>query len=397
MEFDLISAYSVRISWGSDFQADSIECRAVDYYQAGKFGDDDLAVNLVNLKPSTEYTLRVVSKSGNVNTSTFTTSDSKNPNFQNLYQSIKNYEGVYDTTTFDKELHDIFLANFSQIVNNGDRILANVKVNGVEQKVETVAVRDGSIMKVESSSNIFLPFTVDSKSTMQTVTLSSDKENATLAYDPKENSFGYGGDMYVVGDKFEMFGKMITVADGSIVLLFSDTVQKTWPFESSRALHTVGAAGSHFMKNVTANVSNLMAEKTTGVSGSTYNSTWVHNTDTSTTDEITRMVHTINSDTTDATISIGVLHTDASLNKFIEPTLQMTYDSTTISAQDAADATASATFTSDGLEFDTDAAAIYFGASKQFRIVFDSVNELLLIQAYDATLLDYVNKAEYST
>ena len=394
MEFDLVSAYSVRVSWGSDFDANVVECRGISSARCDK---DDAAVVLVNLQPSNTYSIRICSESGEYVTKDVTTSDCETPCFENLYESIRNADGVYDTTIFEKELHDIFLENFSQIVNDGDKILANVKVNGAQQKVETVAVRDGSTMKVETNSNVFLPFSIDSQSKLQTVTLSKDMDNATLAYDPRENMFGYCGDMYSVGDKFEMFGKMVTVADGSIVLLFSDTVQKEWPFLGTKALAVVGEAGSHFMKNITANVSNLMCNKADGETASTYNSAWVHNTTDSTTNEITRMVHTIDETTEDATISIGVLHTDVSLNKFIEPTLSMSYNQTHISAQDASDATASATFTSNGLQFDTNAAAIYFGASQEFRIMYDSTNALLLIQSYDATLLDYVNKAEYST
>ena len=394
MEFDLISAYSVRVSWGSDFKADTVECRGVS---SAKCGEGDMAVVLVNLQPSTTYEIRIISESGENITETMTTENKSSPNFKNLYESIRSPDGVYDTTMFEKELHDIFLKNFSSIVKDGDKILANVKVNGVQQKVETVAVRDGSTMTVESNANVFLPFSVDSRRKFQTVTLSSKNEMATLAYEPNDNTFGYAGDMYSVGDKFEMFGKMVTVGDGSIVLIFSDTVQKTWPFLDTKAGLVVGEAGSSFVKNITSNVSNLVLEKTTGNSGSTYSSAWAHDSTAVTTDEITRFVHTIDEDTENATLSIGVLHTDVSLNKFIEPVIQSTYDSTTISAQDATDATASATFTSSGLQFDTDEAAIYFGASQEFRILFDSTNSLLLIQAYDATLLDYVNKAEYSS
>lgn len=394
MEFDLISAYSVRVSWGSDFKADIVECRGVS---SARCDEGDMAVVLVNLQPSTDYEIRVVSESGETITETVTTESKSSPNFQNLYESIRTGDGVYDTTMFEKELHDVFLENFSYIVNNGDKILANVRVNGVQQKVETIAVRDGSTMNVEPNSNVFLPFSVDSHSKFQTVTLSSENERATLAYEPQDNTFGYAGDMYSVGDKFEMFGKMVTVGDGSIVLIFSDTVQKTWPFLDTKAGLVVGEAGSSFVKNITANVSNLVCEKTTGNTGSTYSSAWVHDTTAVTTDEITRFVHTIDETTENATLSMGVLHTDIALNKFIEPVYQATFDSTTISAQDASDATASATFTSSGLQFDTNDAAIYFGSSQEFRIVFDSVNSLLLIQAYDGTLLDYVNKAEYSS
>lgn len=111
-----------------------------------------------------------------------------------------------------------------------------------------------------------------------------------------------------------MFGKMITVGKGSIVLIFSDVVQKTFGFSATQALTVVGTSGSSFMKNMTANVTNVIAEKTTGATGSTYQSGWVHDTDLSTTEEITRIVHTADADSEFATLSLGVLHTDGSSN-----------------------------------------------------------------------------------
>lgn len=397
MDFDLISGYSVRVYWKAEFEAASVEVRGLNFTSAAKCDAGDAAVVIVNLAPSAEYSVNVIDKSGTTLSSSFVTSDASDLNLSNLYQSIRNDDGVYDTTRFAKELHDVFLANFSSVVRSGDKILANVTVDGVAKSVETVAVRDGASMTIQTDSNLFLPFTVDTKSSMQTVTLRNDAENATLAYDPAENLFGYGGDMYGVGDKFELFGKMVTVADGSIVLLFSDTVAKTWPFQASKALAVVGAAGSHFMKNISANVMNLVAEKADGEVGSTYNSAWVHNTTDSTTLEVSRMIHQIDEASENATISLGVLHTDASANQFIEPTLTMTYDATTISAQDAADATASATFQSTGLSFDTDDAAIYFGSDQKFRIKFsDGTPSTLQIQSYDSSTLDYVTRQEFS-
>ncbi|CAM9902254.1 unnamed protein product [Pylaiella littoralis] len=399
MDFDLISGYSVRVYWKADFNAAIVDVQGLNYHQSATC--EDSAFVVVNLEPSSTYHVTVSDKGG-IQTlkNSFTTKDSSSPCLENLYKGIRRADGVYDTTRFEKNVHDVFLENFSQIVHSGDRILASVTVNGIPQDVETVAVRDGSSMKVDTSqtNNFFLPFSADNKSSLQTVTLlHGEKQDVTLAYDRNENEFGYGGDMYGVGDKFELFGKMVTVADGSIVLLFSDTVAKAWPFDSSKALSVVGAAGSHFMRNLTTNVLNMVGEKADGEKGTTYNSTWIHNTTDSTTQEVSRMVHEIDETSENATISIGVLHTDANTNQFIEPTLAMRYDATVISAQDSSDATASATFESTGLSFDTDQAAIYFGASKNFRIKFsDGVPSVLQIQSYDSGSLDYVTRQEFS-
>lgn len=400
MDFDLISAYSVRVYWKAEFKPAFVECLGENYSNSARCQDGDAAFVIVNLEPSTTYSVRASdAERDEIVSSTFTTNDSAAPNLPNLYEGIRRPDGVYDTTRFEKKVHDVFLENFSQIVSTGDTILASVTVNGVEQEVETVAVRDGSSMKLEvqHQKNLFLPFSSENKSSLQTVTLQGLEDDVTLAYDRTENAFGYGGDMYGVGDKFELFGQMVTVADGSIVLLFSDTVAKAWPFDPSKALSVVGAAGSHFMRNITTSVLNIVGDKEDGTKGSTYNSAWIHNTTSSSTQEISRMVHELDEDSDNATVSIGVLHTDSADNQFIEPTLTMKYDATVISAQDAADATASATFQSTGLSFDTNEAAIYFGAAKNFRIQFsDGSPSVLQIQSYDSGLLDYVTRQEFS-
>lgn len=398
MDFDLISAYSVRVFWKADFEARVVAIRGNQYAKSAKCEPGDGAFVVVNLEPSNTYQVTVSDGTSTLSNS-FVTSDKSEPNLHNLYEGIRRPDGVYDTTRFEKNVHDVFVENFSDIVKSGDVILATVTTNGVKQDVETVAIRDGSRMTVErkDQKNLFLPFSTD-RSSLQTVTLEhSDSDEVTLAYDPTENAFGYGGDMYSVGDKFELFGQMVTVADGSIVLLFSDTVAKTWPFASSKALAVVGAAGSHFMKNITANVVNLMGDKEDGATGSTYNSAWMHNTTDSSTQEITRMVHEVDETSENATVSIGVLHTDSSSNQFIEPTLSMRYDSTVISAQNDSEQTVSATFQSTGLSFDTDDAAIYFGADQKFRIKFsEGTPSLLQIQSYDSSALDYVTRQEFT-
>ena len=236
---------------------------------------------------------------------------------------------------------------------------------------------------------------------MQTATLVKNNEEAVLSYDREEDAFGYGGEMYKVGDKFEMFGQMVTVGDGSIVLIFADTVARTWGFSQGRAEAVIaGTAGSSFTSNVTAQVFNSLMEFEVDVSsGSTYQSSWAVDPTNSTVSEVTRFVHTINQDGRDGLLSLGVLHTDASDNVFIEPTIQSAYDYTSISSQDESDATRSAVFRSTGLQFDNDDAAVYFGANQQFRIIFSEEEvgvtpDTLKIEYFNGT--EYVAKTEFT-
>lgn len=400
MEFDLISAYSSRISWSTDFTPQVVECYSQSgFREVARCDEGDLALVIVNLEPSTIYNVKLTSIDGSEITSEFKTSSDQSPNLKNLYDGLKKSDGTYDTTRLSKKVHDIFLAQFSNTVRNGDDILATVSVKGVSKDIMTKAVVDGSsvtLSDIGQDKSLFLPFSKDCGKSMQAVTLVGD-EQATLTYSPEQDNFSYAGEEYKVGDKLEIMGRMVTVADGSIVLIFSDTVAKTWDFSVSSALQVVGSAGSLFQKNLTANVLNLMTTKVDGATASTYASTWVHNTTDSTTEEITRIVSTIDENTENATLSLGVRHNDISGNNFIEPTIQSTYDATTISAQDSTDATRSATFNAGGLQFDSDTGAVYFGASQEFRFQFTAgTPNLLSIQAYDSVSLDYVTKQEFS-
>lgn len=409
------SAYSVKVSW---------EFPSASGFVAKCFNKTESFVSIctinsvvfVNLSPGTEYEICVSSKENETAekvSQTFMTCTSDAPKLDNLYESIRYEDGTYDATHFNKEVHDIFLKYFNTIVKNGDKIYASVVYNGSQKNVQTRAVIEGSVTNVSGTENLFLPFSKDVKGS-QVVTLKKDllpnsleeefelvetsgSTNVDLVYDPETDTFGMGGKTYGIGDRFSLFGRMVTVADGSIVLVFENTVALSYPFSATTALDVVTDLGSQFAKNVTCNVLNVVGAKTTGASGTTYSSGWIHNTDTSTTTETTRIVHTLDDNEENGTISIGVLHTDLSSNTFIEPVIQCSYDSTTISAQDASDNTTSTTINSTGLSFDSDDAAIYFGASQTFRIKFtDGTPAVLSFESYDSGSGSYVVRTEIS-
>ena len=321
-------------------------------------------------------------------------------------------DGTYDATQFDKTVHDIFLKYFNQIVENGDTIYTSVILKGAPKNIETKAVVEGSTTEVSGDDNLFLPFSKDAGSTQivtlnNAVALDDDVEDGIadiqhpsdvdLLYTPESDSFTIGGKVYSVGDKFSLFGKMVTVADGSIVLVFEDTVAKVYPFNTNTASNVLGPLGSQFAKNVTCNVINVVGSKTTGVTGSTFSSSWVYDTETDTIAEATCIVHTIDEDSASGTLSIGVRHTDADSNAFIEPVIECASGSTTISAQDDSDNTVSTTIDSTGISFDTDGASIYFGAAQKFRIIFrDGTPSTLAIESYDADTGTYMTRSEFS-
>lgn len=407
MQFQLTSAFSTRVSWEpvEGTQTFSVQWRQGDILKETKC--EGASILLLNLDPDTSYDVRVVSV-GDDKTQvqgSFKTFTESEPHLENLYQSVKLADGTYDATQFDKKAHDVFLKYFNEVVQDGDTIYTSVVLKGASKNIETQAVVEGSTVDVSGNKNLFLPFTTDSTNKNQVVTLQNNvKKDSTsdstyaskvqLTYTPLEDSFVLGDRVLKVGDRFELFGRAVTVADGSIVLVFEDTVQLVYPFDTTTASNVTTSAGSQFVKNSTCNVINIVGTRTTGNSGSTYQSGWLYDSTADTIAEATRIVHSIDDNGETGGISIGVLHTDGNSNTFIEPCIQCAPTSTTISAQNASDQTVSATINSTGLSFDSSDAAIYFGASQEFRIIF--ANSVLSIQSYDSVSDSYISRADFS-
>lgn len=417
MQFELRSAFSVKVSWAP---IDNTDLYTVQWGEGDVQKEAVCATPstiLVNLSPGTSYNVRVISGSTVVSAGIVETHPLEDPHLENLYASVRLDDGSYDATQFDKAVHDVFLRYFNDIVQHGDTIYASVILKGAHKDIETRAVVEGSTTDVSGDENLFLPFTKDSSNGTQMVTLNNavvvdddavtdaagletgtaDSSKVDLLYTPQSDTFTIGGSVYGVGDKFSLFGKMVTVADGSIVLVFEDTVAKVYPFSTSTASNVLGPLGSQFAKNITCSVINVVGSKTTGVSGNTSCSSWVYNTETDTIAEATRMVHTIDENSESGTLSIGVRHTDGNSNAFIEPVITCASGSTVISAQNDSDSTVSTTIDPTGISFDTDDACIYFGAQQKFRIIFrDGTPSTLAIESYDADTGTYMIRSEFS-
>ncbi len=459
MKFHLISAFSARVSWEagrSEAEAArpaeeeeeeeveekkkkkktfSVQWRQGDLVKETRCEGTD--VLLLNLEPGTSYEVRVLllegppsSPAAVVSRGSFDTAPVDAPRLENLYESVRLADGTYDATQFDKEAHDVFLRYFSDVVKDGDTIFTSVVLKGAAKNIETKAVVEGSTVPVSGRQNLFLPFTTDSANKSQVVTLENrvravdererereresgreeeeDGDSAPararayaprvqLTYTPADDSFVLGDRVLRVGDRFELFGRAVTVADGSIVLVFEDTVQLTYPFGIDTALRVTTTAGSQFSKNATVNVLNVVGTRTTGNAGSTIQSGWLYDSAADTIAEATRIVHTIDENGETGGMSIGVLHTDGASQAFIEPSLQLAPTSTTISVQNDSDQTVSATLNASGLSWDNENCAIYFGASQTFRIILldEATAPILSIQSLDPVSGEYVSRAQF--
>ena len=403
MQFQLTSAFSTKVSWESKKPTETfnVQWRQGDLVKETRCVGN--SVLLLNLEPGTSYDMRILDENKVETLGSFKTFPESDPQLHNLYQSVKLDDGTYDATQFDKKVHDVFLKFFNDVVQNGDTIYTSVVLKGATKNIETQAVVEGSTVDVHGDKNLFLPFTIDSQKnqvvTLENKVVQDSKDENTyaskvqLTYSPEQDSFILGDRVLKVGDRFELFGRAVTVADGSIVLVFEDTVQLVYPFDTTTAANVTTSAGSQFVKNVTCNVSNIIGTRTTGNSGSTYQSGWIYDSTADTISEATRIVHTIDENGEAGGLSIGVLHVDANSNAFIEPCIQCSSTGTTISAQDASDNTASATINSTGLSFDTDEACIYFGSSQEFRIIYNT--GVLSIQSFDSSSGQYISRADF--
>lgn len=403
MQFQLTSAFSTRVTWSFETESESylVQWKEGDIVKQTETKETEIV--LLNLEPATTYEIRVVSSNDEIITKSMKTAPSSKPELNNLYESIKLADGTYDATNLEKKAHDVFLQYFNDVVKNGDTIYTSVIFKGTPKNISTSAVVEGTTRDVSGNKSLFLPFTSDATSS-QTVTLSDKKENTKssdvkLVYTPTSDSFSFGGKSYSIGDTFELFGRMVTVADGSIVLVFEDTVALVYPFDVTTAANVTTSGGSQFLKNVTCNVVNVVGSKLTGEEGTTHSSAWVYEAGAGVF-ETTRIVHTLDAATDGGKISIGVRHTDAAANIYMEPVIQSTSVETIISAQDSTDNTLNTTINSAGIQFDHDNSAIYFGASQSFRIIFlaGGVGDanLLSIQSLDSVSGTYISRMEFS-
>jgi len=133
-----------------------------------------------------------------------------------------------------------------------------------------------------------------------------------------------------------------------------------------------------------------------------YNSTYVHDELLNDTQEISRESVTMESDGSSANFTMGVLHTNSSNLKSIEPIVKTSAKETTIKSF-STDGLSSAniSFDSSGMFWNTDDSALYFSENRTFRIRYisktDDIPSRLLIEGWNSSISEYVIKHEITS
>jgi len=119
-----------------------------------------------------------------------------------------------------------------------------------------------------------------------------------------------------------------------------------------------------------------------------YNSTYVHDELLNDTQEISRESVTMESD-------VGVLHTNSSNLKSIEPIINTSAKKTTIKSFSTNGlSSANISFDSSGMFWNTDDSALYFSENRTFRIRYISKT---LIEGWNSSISEYVIKHEITS
>lgn len=126
----------------------------------------------------------------------------------------------------------------------------------------------------------------------------------------------------------------------------------------------VSSSGNKVVKDLNFRNKYMVKDFSSGSSANTSSSYFVHDPLTTSTQESTRITYTVSGTKQTGGVDVKALKTDSSL-QFMPSTISTTPSISIINSNDV-----EASFTSDGISFNSNDAAIYFGSSKTFRIKF---------------------------
>jgi hypothetical protein len=334
---------------------------------------------------------------GNV---TFDTRTTEEPHWSELLAVLQKPDG-YDATGLSQHMHDIFIENLSSIVKTGDAVYTTITMDGNTYHVRAEAIVHGDTKDIDTTSSVLLPFAPGvSTSSRQFVTLKVGTMTRDVDYSPDTNDISIDDIKYSIGSRFNLMGRLCTVAAGSLVLVFVDSVAKTYPYAASTALAVTSTKGNLFAKGLTCSALNLVGTKNSGEVGTASSSMYMYDTSNASVTEVGRMSHSVDASGENGTVSFGVLHKSGT-DKYVEPVFESTYEKTIISAgSTTSTAILQGTFAEDGLSWNSDDACIYFGSLKQFRIIMSAgsggAESFLRIQSLDSASGTYLTRTEFS-
>jgi hypothetical protein len=292
---------------------------------------------------------------------------------------------MYDLTKLTVSSATSLKTYLSQVATMSDnlRLYATFRDQMAAVEPQFVAL-EGTIQLTSNTHGLYIPFETSGESV---TILSASGGSETVSYNG--SSISVSGTLYDAGDEFELLGLKTLFVSGSVILLFFNEALGSYTF-GTKATETALDTGYLIQENMVTGHQAIVVEKASGETEARTSYYFYDETDG--TLECARLSQFINDQVTKGTATIGVLHTDSSSDRTVEPTLSTDGTRTTVSAIGSSGAAATTVFDRDGISFDTADGSIFFGATKDFRIKYEGTPDRLVIQAYDEGTASYVTK-----
>jgi len=369
--------------------------RAVDSsYTTFEAGTNSDTILVSGLSPSTAYIVQVYQSSDMITFALeeqrpISTSAESAVSYARTYTTIltTNADGLpmYDLTQLATSSVTNIKAYLNQIATTSDNLRLYATFRDQTAVVEPRFVATGHTIQLTSNTlGLYIPFSTNGES-ITVVSVSG----VSVAISYNGSSVSVSGVQYSAGSEFDLLGLKTLFVSGSVILLFFNEATASYTFKT-KATEAALDGGYLIQENMVTRDQTLVAQKQSGET-ETKTSYYFYD-ETDGTLECARLSQFVNDQVTKGAATIGVLHTDSSSHKTVEPTLSTDGTRTTISAMGSSGDAATTVFDRDGISFDTADGSIFFGATKDFRIKYEGTPDRLVIQAYDEGTASYVTK-----
>lgn len=301
-----------------------------------------------------------------------------------FYYTKKSANGSFDMSQLKPQYLEFMRKN--NILESGNYVHIHGEFNNIDSVLGATVLNSGERFTVKDECGLYIIPDFESDSD-QYVCIEEGGKNHTIHFDRSETFVKYNNVIYPHSSTFKIGeNRNISFVRGSIILVVTFNNS---PFEFPGGSDTAAqilTSGDLIVKDVIARSTNQVVEKVSGDVTYNVSSYYVYDPSVNETQECSRVSHGLSDDKTIGTVKFSSLFDGQMVD-----TIVSTVTSTVITSRDTSD-TLNATFDKNGLSFDNDTGAIYFGADKDFRIQFEDVNgldpALLKIERLDGT--DYV-------
>lgn len=271
------------------------------------------------------------------------------------------------------------------VISPGDRVI----LGGSDRVL--VAVGSGETISEGGCFYVIPSFEEDSD---QYLCMETPEGSHVVSFDNTESFVGYNSNTYFHGDKFLIGSRMVEVVKGSLILIVHDDAPLVFPGGVTTASQ-VATAGDIVLRDLILKSSSQVTSKVSGDFTYGNSSYYVYDSVNGTTLEATRVRHGLDDSGNTGSMTFNVLYTPSSGTQVLHDALEVDPSQTRIKTIDLT-GSLEATFDSSGLRFNSDSGDVYFGASQEFRIHYESASgndpAMLQIQGYNSDTGSYVTR-----